>query len=158
VTRYLGIYLNDQLAMGVVWRELARRAVRNNRDTELGTALAEVATGIAEDVATFKEIMARLGVRRDPVKVALAVAAERLGRFKPNGQLLRYSPLSRFVELDILAMGIEGKKVLWTTLRDLAGLAGRLPDIDFDELISRAEGQRRTLEPFRARAGTAALG
>jgi hypothetical protein len=48
--------------------------------------------------------------------------------------------------------------VLWTTLRDLAGLAGRLPDIDFEELLSRAERQRRTLEPFRARAGTAALG
>jgi hypothetical protein len=108
VTRYLAIYLNDQLAMGVVWRELARRALRNNRDTELGAALAEVARGIAEDVETFTEIMARVGVRRDPVKVTLAVAAERLGRFKPNGRLLSYSPLSRFVELDILAMGIEG--------------------------------------------------
>jgi hypothetical protein len=49
-------------------------------------------------------------VRRNPVKVALAVGAERLGRLKPNGRLVRYSPLSRFVELDILAMGIEGKK------------------------------------------------
>jgi hypothetical protein len=54
-------------------------------------------------------------------------------------------------------MGIEGKKLLWTTLRDLAGLADRLPDIDFDELIRRAEQQRRTLEPHRARTGTLAL-
>jgi hypothetical protein len=157
VTRYLAIYLNDQLAMGVLWRELARRALRNNRDSELGSALAEVATGITEDVETFKAIMRRLGVRRNPVKVALAVGAERLGRLKLNGRLASYSPLSRFVELDMLAMGIEGKKVLWTSLRDLAGLAGRLPDIDFDELIRRAERQRRTLEPVRAQAGTAAL-
>jgi hypothetical protein len=155
--RYLAIYLNDQLAAGVLWRELARRALRNNRDGELGSALAEVATGIAEDVETFSAIMSRLGVRRNPVKVALAVGAERLGRLKPNGRLVRYSPLSRFVELDILAMGIEGKKVLWASLRDLAGLARRLPDIDFDELIRRAERQRRTLEPCRARTGTAAL-
>ncbi len=27
--------------------------------------------------------------------------------------------------------------MLWATLRDLAGLADRLPDIDFDELIGR---------------------
>jgi hypothetical protein len=157
VKRYLAIYLNDQLAAGVLWREIARRALRNNRDGELGTALAEVASGIAEDVETFKAIMSRLGVRRNPMKLALAVGAERVGRLKPNGRLVRYSPLSRFLELDILAMGIEGKKVLWTSLRDLAGLAGRLPDMDFDELIRRAERQRRTLEPYRARTGTAAL-
>jgi len=101
--------------------------------------------------------MRRVGVRRNPAKIALAVGAERLGRLKPNGRLLKYSPLSRFVELEVLVMGIEGKKVLWTTLRDLAGLADRLPDIDFDELIRRAEQQRRTLEPHRSRTGTRAF-
>ena len=30
----------------------------------------------------------------------------------------------------------------WTTLRDLAGLGSRLPDIDFDHLIERANQQR----------------
>ena len=40
------------------------------------------------------------------------------------------------------------------TLRDLAGLASRLPDIDFDDLIERAKHQRADLEPFRVRAGT----
>jgi hypothetical protein len=157
VEKYLSIYLNDQLALGVGWRELARRAQRNNRDNEAGAALAEVATGIAEDVDTFTEIMRRLGVRRNSVKTALACAAERLGRLKPNGKIATYSPLSRFVELEILAMGIEGKKVLWATLRDLAGLRDRFPDIDFDELIRRAEQQRRTLEPHRARTGSEAL-
>jgi hypothetical protein len=54
-------------------------------------------------------------------------------------------------------MGIDGKKLLWTTLRDLAGLGSRLPDIDFDQLIERANQQRADLEPFRARAGTNAF-
>jgi hypothetical protein len=155
--RYLAIYLNDQLALGILWRELARRAEQNNRDNEIGPAVAEVATGITQDVDTFKTIMRRMGIRRNPAKIALAVAAERLGRLKPNGRLTKYSPLSRFVELEVLAIGIEGKKVLWTTLRDLAGLADRLPDIDFDGLIRRAEQQRRTLEPHRATAGTRAF-
>jgi len=157
VGAYLSVYLNDQLALGIAWRELARRAQRNNRGSEIGTALAEVATGIAEDVETFKEIMSRLGVRRNLAKIGLAFGAERLGRLKPNGRIASYSPLSRFVELEVLTMGIEGKKVLWTTLRDLAGLGSRLPDIDFDELIRRAERQRQSLEPHRARAGTQAL-
>ena len=93
----------------------------------------------------------------NPVKIGLAVAAERLGRLKPNGQLSGYSPLSQFLELDVLAMGIDGKKQLWTTLRDLAGLGSRLPDIEFNHLIERADQQRAALEPFRARAGTDAF-
>jgi hypothetical protein len=157
VGRYLSVYLNDQLALGILWRELARRAQRNSRGSEIGSAVAEVATGIAEDVETFKAIMSRIGIRRNPAKIGLAFGAERLGRLKPNGRLATYSPLSRFVELEVLTMGIEGKKVLWVTLRDLAGLAARLPDIDFDELIGRAEQQLRTLEPHRRTTGTQAL-
>lgn len=153
MANFLDIYLNDQLALGVAWRELARRAARNNRGTDLGATLDQVATGIAEDVDTFRGIMRRLQVRTDPLKPILAAAAERVGRLKLNGSLRGYSPLSRFEELEFLAMGIDGKKQLWTTLRDLAGLATRLPDIDFADLIHRAEQQRAAVEPFRAGAG-----
>jgi hypothetical protein len=151
--RYLRIYMNDQLALGVAWREVARRAQGQNEGTELGRALARVATGIAEDVETFEEMMERLGLGRDRVKPLLAMAAERLGRLKLNGRLRGYSPLSRFVELDFLAMGIEGKKILWANLRDFAGLRTRLPDVDFDGLIERAARQRAELEPFRGQSG-----
>jgi hypothetical protein len=156
--RLLGIYLNDQLAAGVLWRETARRAQRNNAGSELGVALANVAMAIAEDVATFERIMERVGVCRNLVKIALAIAAERAGRLKLNGRLTSYSPLSRFVELDFLAYGIEGKKILWQNLRDCARLDERLPDVDFDALIARAQAQRDELEPFRRAAGDAALG
>lgn len=155
---FLSIYLNDQLALGVGWRELAKRSQAANRGTPLGEALGTVSTGIAEDVATFEDLMRRLGVRRNLVKSSLAFGAERLGRLKPNGRVRGYSPLSRFEELEFLVMGIEGKKQLWATLRDLAGLARRLPDVDFDALIDRAGQQIAAIEPFRERAGREALG
>ena len=153
----LRIYMDDQLALGVAWRELARRAQRNNAGTELGRVLAGVADGIAEDVATFETIMRRLGMSRSVVKPALAAAAERVGRLKLNGRVRGYSPLSRFVELDFLAMGIDGKKLLWANLRDLADVKSRLPDIDFDRLIERAEAQRAEIEPFRREAARRAF-
>ena len=151
--KYLGIYLNDQLALGVGWRQLARRAAGANRGTPLGEALAEVARELAEDVSTFEGVMERLGVPKSRAKVAGAVVGERLGRLKLNGSLTSYSPLSRFVELEFLVLGITGKIQLWETLRDLAGLGERLPDVDFDALIARAEVQRERLEPFRQEAG-----
>ncbi|WP_409180200.1 hypothetical protein F9C11_27210 [Amycolatopsis sp. VS8301801F10] len=153
----LGIYLNDQLAMGLAWRELARRAARGNRGTEFEVPLREVASAIAEDVRTFRGIMQAVPVRANPVKAGIALAAERLGRLKPNGRLTSYSPLSRFWELEALAMGIEGKKILWTTLRDAAHLGNRLADVDFDALLVRADRQRDLLEPARVRAGEEAF-
>ena len=155
---HLTIYMNDQLALGVLWREIARRSARANHGTETGAALSDVATAIAEDVQTFEELMSRVSVPRNPAKPVLAMAGERFGRLKLNGQLKGYSPLSRFEELDFLVMGIDGKVVLWQNLRDLAGLGARLPDVDFDALIERARAQRARLEPHHAQAGREAFG
>jgi len=149
--------MNDQLAAGILWREFAWRAHRNNKGSELGEALARVATITTEDVETFKEMMARLGLRRNPAKAAVAIASERLGRLKLNGHLRSYSPLSRFAELDFLLFGVVGKKILWRNLGDLAGLRARLPEVDFDEMLRRAQAQIDLIEPFHAEAGREAL-
>ena len=158
MSKYLGIYMNDQLAAGVLWRELAWRAQRNNDGTELGEALTRVATITTEDVDTFGAMMQRLGVRRNRVKTGLAITSERLGRLKLNGHLRTYSPLSRFAELDLLLIGVLGKKVLWKNLGDLADLRTRLPDVDFDDLLERAQTQIELLEPFHAAAGRDVFG
>ena len=155
---FLRIYMNDHLAIGVGWRELARRAEKANSGTELGSALHRVAAEIAEDVGTVEELMERLGLARDSVKARLAIAGERLGRLKLNGSLCEYSPLSRYLELELLAIGIEGKKTLWATLRDFTFVPERLGDVDFDALIARAERQRSALQPFRAEAGRESFG
>jgi hypothetical protein len=154
---FLRIYMNDQLALGVLWREMARRAARENAGSEVGGALSMVAQAIAEDVRTFQEIMDRLGLSRSRIKPRLALVAERIGRLKLNGSLRSYSPLSRFSELEFLVIGIEGKKQLWSTLGDLAGLSERLPDVDFSALADRAEEQREALEPHRQRVGSDVL-
>ncbi len=145
--RFLEIYMRDQLALGIGWRELSRRAALRNRGTALGDALEEVRRGIAGDVYLFERLMRSLGFSPSKVKNALIVVGERLARLKPNGRLVRHSPLSRFEELDALIMGIDGKVTLWTTLRDDARLAERVPRLDFDELIARARSQRSTLQP-----------
>ena len=155
--RLLRIYMSDQLALGVLWREIARRAHNSSNGAAEGAALGRVATEIAEDVSLFEQMMRRLGFSTRTPKTALAVAAERLGRLKLNGRIISRSPLSRFEELDFLVMGIDGKVVLWQNLRDGAGLGSRLPDINFDALIERARNQRAQLEPFHAQAAQEAL-
>ena len=153
----LGIYLNDQLALGVAGRELARRAASENRGTDLGRFLERLASEVTEDVNTLEAVMQRLEIPLSRMKRPLALVAERIGRLKPNGQLRGYSPLSRFVELESLALGLDGKRLLWANLRDFAQVGDRLVDVGFDALIERAARQREELEPFRIAAGRESL-
>jgi hypothetical protein len=153
----LAIYLKDQHALGIGWRELAARAARRSRGSSLGAVLQEVHRGISADVATFERIMRSLDIEPSRTKATLARLGERAARFKLNGRLVQHSPLSRFEELDVLVMGLDGKVTLWTTLRDGARLGERLPWVDFGELIDRAHSQRAALEPFHRAAARDAL-
>src|SRR3712207_4048520 len=121
MANYLRIYMNDQLAAGILWREFAWRAQRNNDGTDVGDALARVAEITTEDVETFGAMMSRCGFRRNRAKIGAAIVSERLSRLKLNGHVRSYSPLSRFAELDFVLIGVVGKKILWRNLGDHAG-------------------------------------
>jgi hypothetical protein len=151
-TRLLAIYLNDHLAGSTAALELARRARSANRGTRFEAAFARLAEEIEEDRDALLDVMRRLGVPRDPVKEAAGWLAEKAGRLKLNGRLTGYSPLSRVVELEILALGVEGKRALWRALRELAAGDARLAGVDLATLLKRAERQRRTVEQQRLRA------
>ena len=98
-------------------------------------------------------MMARLSVRTDPVKGAVAVAAARLYRLKRNGRLLRRSPLSDVLELEMLVVGITGKRALWTSLRE----AGVVPGDELVRLVARADDQVGRVEAARRRAARRAF-
>src|ERR1700761_5614190 len=117
----LGIYLNDHLAGATVGRELSRRAATSNHGTAYEPVLSQIAREIDEDRRSLLAIMAALRVRVDRLKTAAAWGGEKLGRLKLNGQLRGYSPLSRVVELEGLALGVHGKRLLWIPLAELAG-------------------------------------
>jgi hypothetical protein len=152
VTKYLPIYLNDHLAGAVGAVQLARRAAGQNEGTEYGEAFAALASEIEQDRRTLQDLLKRLGIRNDPVKLLSSVVAEKLGRFKLNGELLRYSPLSRLEEIEILMLGVEGKLALWRALR-----ANLDVEVDFDDLIRRGTAQRRRLEHLRLKAAAQAF-
>jgi hypothetical protein len=152
VTKYLPIYLNDHLAGAVGAVQLARRAAGQNEGTEYGEVLARIADEIDQDRRTLHDLLKRLGVRGDRVKLLSSVVAEKLGRFKLNGELLSYSPLSRLEEIEILMLGVEGKLGLWRALRANLDI-----EVDFDDLIRRGTAQRRRLEALRLKAAAEAL-
>ncbi len=153
--RLTGIYLQDHLAGSTTGTELARRAAGSNEGTELGSFLARLSDEIEQDRESLLAVMEELGVRDDKVKNSVAWGAEKLGRLKPNGRLLSYSPLSRVVELEGLHVGISGKLSLWQSLEAADG--GEISSVDLIDLIARAQAQLAELEPYRAAAAATAF-
>ena len=132
----LSSYLNDHLAGSTAGLNLARR-------------VAEAMAGeIEEDREALLDVMERLSVGQDRIRVAAGWGAEKV---------LRYAPLSRLEELEALSLGVEGKLALWKTLRHTHGDDPRLAGVDFDELAHRAQSQRRRLERQRLRAAEEAF-
>lgn len=154
----LAIYLNDHLAGSTVARELVRRAAASNRGSDYGQFLDRLAGEIDQDRDTLLAIMRALRVPVSQLKVLGGWGAEKIGRLKLNGRLLGYSPLSRLVELEALALGVRGKLALWRALELIAPEQPELQRFDLAYLIGRAEEQLEQLESHRLRAAPDALG
>ena len=145
--RHLGIFLNDHLAGATVGRELSKRAADENKGTPLGGFLEKLHAEIVEDRQTLRDVMDALDVGEDHLKTIVAQVGERVGRLKPNGNLLSYSPLSRVVELEGLKLGVTGKESLWRALPLLDD--PRLAGFDFAALQRRAKRQLEGIEKHR---------
>jgi hypothetical protein len=149
--RYLPIYLRDHHAAAQAGRALARRASANAENRQLRTLVER----IESDALTLESVMATLDVVPSRIKDGLAVAGERLGRLKPNGDLHGSSPLGRVLELELLVAGIAAKAALWRSLA--AASDPRLDSFDFDALARSAEEQRQEAEACRVEAAARAF-
>ena len=149
--KYLSIYLNDHLAALTALRDVARRSRRSNGGSALGRYLEDVAAELEESRGKLERAMHDLRVRRDPFKRAAAWAAEKAGRLKLNGHLVRYSPLSRVLELEGLILGAEIEARTWEAL-------GPHLSEEVATLVDRCERRKDELVRHHREAARAALG
>jgi hypothetical protein len=154
----LAIYLNDHLAGATAGRDLARRSAASNEGSEYGEFLAALAAEIDEDRDSLLELMRKLDVGVDRLKVLGGWAAEKVGRLKLNGRLLGYSPLSRVLELEGLTLGVRGKLGLWLALSEIQQSQPSLSGAELARLSKRARDQLDGLESHRLRAAAEAFG
>jgi hypothetical protein len=148
--RYLAIYLNDHLAAATALLALLDRAIEGEAGGERGPFLVRVRGELAADRDTLKAVMTANGVRGQRPKLIAAWLAEKPGRLKFNGHLLRRSPLSPLVELETLALGLDNLAQLWRVLRPQATTEAAAAR--FDALIERAENRRAEVETHRLAA------
>jgi hypothetical protein len=154
--RHLAIYLNDHLGGSAVARERCRHARDKNSGNEYSDFLDWLLCRIEGDQKTLVRLIEAVGASRSRVKPAMGSLVEKVARLKRNGRLTGYSPLALYLELEVLSLGVEGKRLLWVTLGKLGD--PRLSQFDFVTLEESARDQRDRIESHRASAALLALG
>ena len=151
IERLASIYLNDHLTAATAGVELARRTAGNHRHDELADETAELADEVEQDRVALRRLMHRLGLKVNRPMAALGVVGERLGRLKPNGFVVRRSPLSDVVELEGLRAFVATKIAAWQVLRAIAAHDNRITRDEVEELIDRAQDQAERLYKLHLR-------
>lgn len=142
----LEIYLDDHWAGAAAGSALAERLAGQNAASVWAEDLAWVADQIRKDQQSLADMRRRLRFSGGTMKRSLALLGERLGRLKPNGRLVRYSPLSRLLEVEALISGVSAKQRLWIALQQMDRERLYLPGVDLEDLERRAASQLEVLD------------
>ena len=152
----LGRYLNDHLSGSEVAARLLRRLNRRYRGTAQGRFFAVLLADIRADQEALRELARRVGATRSVVKQAAGRVAELASR--PKLRFGRNEPLGLFESLEMLALGILGKRSLWQALLRLAATDRRLNPAEVIRLEARALEQHGRVEERRLALVRVALG
>ena len=153
----LSIYLNDHLAGATLGCDHARQLEEMSADTPFGPTMSRLAQEIEEDRDTLVKLMERLDVDQNLVKKASAWVAEKAGRVKFSGFTSADGEFGRYLMLETMSLGVQGKWSLWTALDVVDDQYPELQATDLATLIARAERQRDALEAERLRAAREAF-
>jgi hypothetical protein len=145
---HLAAHLNDHLAGSEATLELLDHLAKEHA----GTQIAMLATGLREDVEAdqraLEALMSRLGIARNPSNKAT--------QLKPRIDDPQGGP--RLLEIfDALSLAIEGKRLLWRSLKTAAVYNPELQGTDYQALEWGADEQRLGIEPFRMGAAKGAF-
>ena len=156
MNKNLAAYLNDHLAGSVAAIELIDDLVKASKDESVKIFLADLKYDIEVDQTVLEQLPQRAGESEGSMRKAAAWLSEKAARakFKIAGE--DFGGLGLVQALEMLALGIRGKELLWRSLQT-SGLIPP-PDVDLAKLEQRATEQQQRVEEKRLEAAKAALG
>lgn len=152
----ISTYLNDHLAGSVAAIELIDGLVNASDDASLKQFLGDLKCEIEADQKVLEQLIADTGESEGVVRKAAAWLSEKAARakFKVAGE--DFGGLGLVQALEMLALGIRGKELLWRSLSVSSWSPAR--DVDLAKLEQRAIEQQRRVDERRLEAVRAAFG
>ncbi|WP_114908204.1 hypothetical protein [Ornithinimicrobium murale] len=149
----LELYLNDHLTGATAGRARVRHMVQAYADLPIHEALCRLADELEEEHRRLRTVITDLGLAVKRYRQIPAEIGERLGRLKLNNRLLGRSPMSPFLEIELLRGAVNAKSGLWETLHDLSPALG-LDAAEWQTLAGQAQDQDTLLRSLHAQLRT----
>jgi hypothetical protein len=150
-------YLNDHLAGAagalVMVEDLSKRE-NAGEDAEFFKQLHEE---IYADRELLLGLMSQANLRSSALLQAAGSATAKLGRLKLMWEGFEPGQLGLFEALEMLVIGIQGKRLLWHALEEAASEMPEWSGADFPALAESAKNQRDRVEKKRLAAAREAL-
>lgn len=153
--KQLATYLNNHLAASVTALELLSTLEANQDNTDLVRFAAELHAEIEAEQQELKNLMEQLQITKDAPRQAVGWITEKFTQLKLRMDDSKDGDLYILESLELLLIGIEGKRGLWSALT--ATTIPGLPTSNYAELVKRSEQQQQRVEPLRLAAAKAAF-
>jgi hypothetical protein len=154
---HLAVYLSDHRAGAVGAVELLNHLEQAHADTPIARFAAALRTEVEADVRELEEVMSRAGISPSVARNAGAWLTAKLAALKVRIDDPADGALRLLETLEALALGIDGKRALWTALAAVTDQVPAISGMDYARLTQRAESQRSTVEAQRVPAAKAAF-
>ena len=151
----LGIYLRDHLGGAQIAVQLLEGMSKHQEDARYRELAKRLLPEIQADDNTLRSITEAIGEDPSAIKNAGGWLLEKLTRLKLGHT--RSAGLELFEALEMLSVGIAGKRSLWKALQVVSKEDGRLNRFDFVTLLHRADDQFQSVEEERLRIAARVL-
>lgn len=153
----LQTYLKDHLAGSVAAIELLSHLIATRAESSLVQFFSDLREEIKQDQNVLRKILEESGSEENSLKNAGAWLTEKLVRVKLKLENSHEGPLGLLEALEIIALGIEGKRLLWRALVVSRHSVPHFLRWDFSGLEERAREQRERVEAQRLEAAQVAF-
>ena len=156
-TAHLTTYLNDHLAGANALLELLEHVKGWYPDTDVGRFAGVLHAEVNEDRQTLEAVMRLLNVQVSTARTTVGWLASKVSDLKLKIDDSTGGTFRLLEAMEAASVGIEGKRLMWVALGNLAKEDIRIAGTDFDLLDRRAADQRQRVETVRVQAAMRAF-
>lgn len=150
-------YLNDHLAGASGAILVIQHIIDTMEESEARDFFGDLKLMVQADRDLLQHLLTTSGMQPSTVlKVAGGITA-RVGLMKLMWEGLEPGMLGMFEAFEMLALGVQGKRLLWRALHEIAPWYPEWSDHDFSELERKAIEQRDGIEHWRIQAARTSL-
>lgn len=150
-------YLNDHLAGSSGAVDLIGALAEAADDPGQSAFFRKLKADVENDRILLKSLLEKIGQSDSRILQVAGSLTEKAGRLKLKWEGLEPGRLGMFEAFEMIALGIQGKRLLWVVLAAIGPWIPEWSDIDFAQLELEAIKQRDQVEEYRVQAGIDAL-